>query len=223
MQCQHPARYVAKPNIALVAPQTAISIQVTLLPLSGAGADTTPPTHDRFRLTVKLLLQAPPEETHLLPAHWYSQLSASGVWDTCPDPIADERDIRVYFREDVDTQPDDVHALLPATQLASKVAETASVPTQFSKNNETMQMCGAGDATANSYHAHDDVHRGLQQDLHNSMEADPLCAADPHTVTTVARDHKWPAFLIGILIVLASTATLAYRLYPVNDNHTPFS
>jgi hypothetical protein len=87
MRSQNPERYVAKPHVAVVAPESATRIFVTLRDMNTLGLKNLPEdTHDRFRISLKLYDPSKVDAT----------LSPKELWN-----VLDERGAKVDHEQDL--------------------------------------------------------------------------------------------------------------------------
>lgn len=234
LRTQNPNRYVAKPNVAVVAPRTVTRVKVTLC-VGKDEAAIPPATQERFRISVKALKRTPG-----------SDVPAKEVWGACKDPVIHERDILAYFSADMPSPPGGMVTFLPerymtavATARESAVRpqkkdaaakeppqlHTDPMPTVRTDVKATPLPGEDGDPGSGSPQAS----RQLAFDLDNAVgDGTPAAARAPTAATAAApakavskkktKPRTWRTFLWAtvLAVVLAYSVGLACRLYAEN-------
>lgn len=113
LSSQSPSRYVAKPHVAVMAPQSATRIQVTLRDMNNLGEpNISPDTRDRFRITIKFF-----DESSIAAE---ARGSAKEIWAILQShhaPICHEQDLIAYFTKEKETPVGGLVTFFPPTYL----------------------------------------------------------------------------------------------------------
>lgn len=221
LQTQYPNRYVAKPNVAVIAPRSATRVKVTLC-VTEVDGSLPPDTRERFRISVKMLPEAPS-----------ATLPPKEVWSRSQEPILLQRDLVAYFSADVPTPIGGMVSFFPAKYIAAHgrarkgstnpTTGEPQAPQQQQQHADPMSALRTDEAgSPPPGGAHDDASgesprasRQLGPDLDKAAREGAVTATSP----ALKRRRTWKTFLQATLaaIGLAYSIGLLCRLWSVGE------